>query len=360
MAKNNLIRVKFLYSGQSSQNIPRWLRQFPDCNPVWGNCLFIFDKQEPNYDWLVVYNDLPTMTANDPTSAREESKCNPKHSLLITSEPSSVSVYGTDYIRQFGYVLTGQEDFALRHPGKIHSQPALQWFYGDKVLYGNDKSLDYNYMKANLPAKKDKEISTVCSSKRQRHTLHFRRFSFVKKLNMDIPNFDWFNRDVRAIKDKAEALDAYRYHVAIENHICEHWWTEKLSDAFLGLTLPFYAGAPNAGDYFPVDSFIPIDIYNYKDSLEIIRRAIRDREYEKRLPAIRESRRRVLDEYNIFMVISKIIEARHSDGLVRNVKHTFLSKKLVRKNPIKAIRNGWEKVAMRGKVLVNKWSIYEE
>ena len=86
---------------------------------------------------------------------------------------------------------------------------------------------------------------------------------------------------------------AFRYHIAIENHIAPHHWTEKLADVFLGHSLPFYHGCPNAADYFPADSFIPIDIHQPERVLEIIRQAIDRGEYERRLPAIVESRRRV-------------------------------------------------------------------
>ena len=49
-------------------------------------------------------------------------------------------------------------------------------------------------------------------------------------------------------------------HIAVENHIAPHHWTEKLSDSFLGYCLPFYIGCPNAADYFPEQSFIGLDI----------------------------------------------------------------------------------------------------
>ena len=91
----------------------------------------------------------------------------------------------------------------------------------------------------------------VFSPKRMRHTLHHHRFNFMRDLMQLLPEMHVYGRGARALDDKADALDAYRYHVAIENYIGPHHWTEKLSDAFLGLTLPFYAGCPNATDYFP-------------------------------------------------------------------------------------------------------------
>ena len=44
--------------------------------------------------------------------------CPKENTLLITSEPSSIKVYESAYLKQFAYVLSGQEDWALKHKGK--------------------------------------------------------------------------------------------------------------------------------------------------------------------------------------------------------------------------------------------------
>lgn len=347
MSTGDQIRVKFVYRGQSQDSSDFWLRQFPGRNPVWGRCRFIFDKNERNYDWLVVDNDLPAMTGSDQKTAIEILACPPQHTLLMTREPSSVSTYGHDFLNQFGYVLTGQENWAIRHPGKIHSQPALRWYYGDTSRNGNVGMRDYDHIAANPPVDKTRLISTVCSAKAQKHTLHYKRLKFVEWLGGQLPELDRFGEGIKEVQDKAEALDAYKYHVAIENHVCDHWWTEKLSDSFLGLTLPFYHGAPNAADYFPPESFIPIDINDYNGSLQTIRNAIENNEYEKRLDAIREARQLALEKYSTFATVSNIIEARHDPTLTPLPGCRIFGKHALRQNPVKAIRIGLEKTRMR-------------
>ena len=121
-----------------------------------------------------------------------------------------------------------------------------------------------------------------------------------------------FGHGVRPLDDKAEALDPYRYHVAVENHVCPDHWTEKLADALLGFTLPFYHGCPNAADYFPPECFIPIDIRDFDAARALIREAIASGQYEKRLPAIVEGRRRVLEEHNLFALLHRVIRDRDS------------------------------------------------
>ncbi|MFM7084431.1 MAG: hypothetical protein ACKOW3_05445 [Hyphomicrobium sp.] len=109
------------------------------------------------------------------------------------------------------------------------------------------------------------------------------------------------------LDDKADALDTFRYHLAIENHIALHHWIEKLSDSFLGCTLPFYIGAPNLSDYFPDESFIPLDIFDIKKSANIIKNAIQQKEWERRLPFIIRARELVLNRYGLFQNLEFII-----------------------------------------------------
>lgn len=355
MSELPLIRVKFVNRGQFSTDPIQWIRQFPDRNPVWGRCHFIFDPTEPNYDWFVAENDLPAKIGSNPRSAVEELACPFEHSLFITREPSSVTTYSSVFLKQFSNVLTGQEAWAIRHKGKIHSQPALRWYYGDTTRNNNIGLKNYNFIVNNPPIEKSKTIATMCSAKAQKHTLHFKRLAFTEKLCSEIPELDRFGEGFKEIPDKAASLDSYKYHVAIENHECDHWWTEKLSDAFLGMTLPFYHGAPNADQYFPKDSFIPINLHDFEGSLNIIRKAIEDGEYDKRIDSIKEARRLVLEEYNTFAVVSKIIEDRHNPSarILPNIQ--IRGKHALRQQIIPAIRIGFDKAHMRLRTIISNY-----
>lgn len=296
------IRVKYLGKGSPTFSRERFLARFPNRDGIWGQCRFLFEPDERNYDWLVVYDDLTCLPNGERFSLRsEELACSAAHTLLVTAEPSSVKTYATSFTDQFATVLTSQEPWALPHFDAVYSQCGLVWFYGD----------DYQQIRDNPPLNKTGIVSTVCSNKQQRHTLHHLRYTFTQKLRSSLPELDVFGRGVRPIERKSEALDPYRYHLAIENHICPHHWTEKLADSFLGLTLPFYFGCPNVFDYFPEGSVVPIDIRNYDEALDTIRRTIRDQLWEKNLSAIQEARRRVLEEYHLFAVVERMIAKRH-------------------------------------------------
>ena len=93
----------------------------------------------------------------------------------------------------------------------------------------------------NPPESKQHDLAIVFSEKKMRMTLHRKRFNFMKEMEREFPQMHVYGRskDHIALDDKTDALVPYRYSFAIENHLEKHHWTEKLADAFLGLTLPF-------------------------------------------------------------------------------------------------------------------------
>jgi len=292
------IRVKFL----SRVRLPDgnvgddYLRRFPNREPLWGNCQFIFDRECREYDWLVVYDDLPR------DSPSEVLACPKANTLLLTGEPSSITHYGKHFLRQFDHVLTSQEPWAIQHPGVIRRQAGLLWFYG-----GSDDRGTYDSLLNMPPPVKTQTISTVCSSKAMKRTLHAMRLAFTKRLMKDLPELDVFGYGMGHLEDKADAIDPYRYHLVIENHSCDHHWTEKLADAFLGYSLPIYFGCTNLAEYFPEGSYLSIDARNYDESLLRIRALLADDAYEKRLPAIIEARRLLLKNYSTFAQIASLV-----------------------------------------------------
>lgn len=342
------ITVKLMSRMPSDFVAHRLRRQLPGDEAKWGRCRFVFDVSERAYDWLAVYHDLFRQQG---AMSMERLACAREKTILVTTEPSTITVYGTDYLRQFGTVITSQEPWVISHPNPVFTQPGLMWFYG----FPNDEGhiSTYDEMRAAQPPLKTKLISTVCSERKGRLTLHYDRVQFTRRLKATLPELDIFGHGINPMSDKAEALDPYWYHIAIENHVYPHHLTEKLCDAFLGYTLPFYYGCPNAADYFPPESFIRIDIKNLKKSEAIIRSTIRQNEYPDRLPYIIEARRRVLEEYNLFAVLDRYIsqnDDRLSHCVPKNSDETIMNRQTIRmKRPLVAIRSVWEKVAVKTK-----------
>jgi hypothetical protein len=290
-----VVRVKFLTKTTLYTGAQEWRKRLPGGLDRWGTCVFLFDPDERVYDWLLVYEDLPA------GHAVEDLACSPKNTIFVTSEPSSIKRYGTRFLSQFAYVITSQEPWAINHPGVIRSQSGMIW------CYAFDHRGAWDYLVANPPLRKSGGVSTICSAKKGFFTPHRRRFLFTKKLIAALPEMARFGRGIRPIEQKADAIDPYYCHVAIENHIAPHHFTEKLIDGFLGLALPVYIGAPNVFDYFPSESVMPVDYSDPAGAAESVRRFLRDGEWYRRLPALQEARRRVLQEYPVYALVEKII-----------------------------------------------------
>jgi hypothetical protein len=338
------IKVKFMHRGlRRGRSFAGFLRQFPGSLPQWGDCLFDFDVDCRDYDWLVVYHDLPP---GDTFFTEERLNCPRERTMLVTGEPSTITVFGTDYLRQFGWILTFQEPWAMKHPHVIFHHPGLLWHYG--LPFGEGEFITWDRMAATPPPAKTKLISTVCSQRTGNVTLHSTRVDFTWRLKNELPELDIFGHGVNPMNDKAEVLDPYRFHIAVENHVYDHHLTEKLPDAFLGYTLPFYHGAANAADYFPAESFIPIDINDFERSREIIKSHLANNEYEDRLPYIVEARRRVLEEQNLFAILSRMICEKDPGISTATIGGVIRNRSTMRlKNPLAGIRSLTQKAATK-------------
>lgn len=296
------IKVKLVHRSSQADEESVYKRQSPGNQAKWGSCTFTFNPLEQNYDWLVVVGDIPKIIPN----RVERLSCPKENTILVTTEPSSITRYGRAFAKQFHYLITNQDEQVLPHPNAIRSQTGNEWFYGK----------DYDAIVSQTYPVKNKKISTICSNKQQGHTLHKLRYEFTKIMEERIPELERFGRGFKWIDTKAEALDDYEFHVAIENHYAPNVWTEKLADAFLGFTVPIYHGCPNVYDYFPKESVIEIDIHDVEGSIAKIKEIIAaEGEYERRLDAVKEARRRVIEEYNLLAMINKIVEASNGNKL---------------------------------------------
>lgn len=341
MSPKPTLRVKVV------SKIPRRLfrRQLPDAAPAWGECTFLFDPEERPYDWLVAVDDLPPRAGERFSLRVERLACPAEHTILVTTEPSCIKTYGTTFASQFGLVLTSQEPWALPHPHRIYSQPGMVWLYG----LGSRHARTLDGMRKTPPPPKRDAVSMIWSSKTERHTFHHRRHRLMRALREGLPDLELFGRGVRPLDDKAEAIDPFAYHVAIENHIAPHHWSEKLADTFLGHALPLYCGCPNATDYFPEESFVPIPADDPDEAMRIVREAVAAGEYLRRREAIVEARRRVLEEYNLFAVLARIVAEHHRTGRRADGRRLYARRALRWRRPWVAVRDMRERLRNRAR-----------
>lgn len=262
---------------------------------------YVFDYSADccDYDWLVVYDEMPTCDVGTFHDGYEPLACPKECTMLLTQEPVSIKSYSRPYTRQFGHLLTNRPQSAENHPHYHLGRGYYDWYIGRT----------YKECVETVIPPKSKLISVVCSSKRMRNTKHNARYRLTESLVAAIPEIEWFGRGVRGFDKKYDTLDPYKYHVTIENHIEPHHWSEKLADVFLAECLPLYAGDPAADEVFPPESFIPIPIDDPAESAKIVKAAIASGEYEKRREAILEAKRLIISKYNFWAQVIELIES---------------------------------------------------
>lgn len=294
------IKVKLIHRGSQASENTTFRDQSENKEGIVENCKFTFNPLNRDYDWLVIQDDVSKILPNQ----TEILSCPKENTIFVTTEPNTITKYGKGFTSQFQYVITNQDEKSLPHKNAIRSQTGNVWFYGK----------NYDEIIAIKEPLKTKKISTVCSDKQQGHTIHKLRYDFTKIMEDNISELERFGKGFKWIETKAEAIDDYEFHVAIENHYAPHVWTEKLADTFLGFAVPIYYGCPNIYEYFPEDSIILIDIYDIEGSIKKIKKIISTPgEYERRLPAVKEARRRVIEEYNLLSIINKIVTENSSE-----------------------------------------------
>ena len=107
--------------------------------------------------------------------------------------------------------------------------------------------------------------------------------------------------------EKEAALLPYKYFFTAENNSEHNFITEKLWEPLLSETLCFYWGCPNAADWVDPRAFIRLDLDDFEGAFQVMKRAILANEWEKRLDIIRREKRKVLDHYQFFPTLERIL-----------------------------------------------------
>ncbi|MBC6497810.1 MAG: hypothetical protein GDA54_05780 [Alphaproteobacteria bacterium GM7ARS4] len=210
--------------------------------------------------------------------------------ILIVTEPLAVRQYDTSYFNQFGIVLSSYK------PGKGF----------DGVWLPSPIYLQQAYVMS--ASEKTKIISAICSQKRNRN-YHRQRLRFVESLKEEMGDkLDVFGRDSNPIPKKRDGIVPYRYHIVLENCRHPHYWSEKLSDAYMGEAYPFYSGCPNLYDYFPRDSYTPIDIFNIQQSVDTVATLSASTLWLDKRHAVAMAKKRLLHQHNRLSVLSHIVK----------------------------------------------------
>jgi hypothetical protein len=229
--------------------------------------------------------------------------------VLVLSEPPGIRKYAPAYLRQFGtavspYPLDGYDGRVILH------HPCIGWLAGNGTGGSEDACPRFRNIEDVRAFHCDKtKLLSIVSSLKVFCAGHKQRIAFLEALQQHFGNrAEYFGREFSPVKDKLDAIAPYKYHIAIENSAMENYWTEKLTDAWIGWSLPLYYGDPAILAQVPDPRGLElIDIHDIPSALGTIERVLRDDDYASRLEAIKKCRDWAIQESNLLEYACSLI-----------------------------------------------------
>jgi hypothetical protein len=290
------IHVKLLCNWQYSENLCNEWNPMSKGNYTWNNI-----KVTANDDYADYY-----IIINKPL--HENDKYKPEKTIIFQMEPRCNNLNQSWGVKTWG-------EWADPDPNKFLQVRTHDNFYNNcswqltktfEELSRNNDSKIYNY------------LSTICSSK-YFDPGHIKRIDFLKyfesradSIKIDIygsDNSHNFNnyRVQLSNEEKSNGLFPYKYYFMAENNSEYNYITEKIWEPLICECLCFYWGAPNLNTYINPLAFIRLDLDNFEESYNIIKNAINNDLYSQRIEIIRQEKYKILNYYNFFPTIERII-----------------------------------------------------
>jgi hypothetical protein len=259
-------------------------RQTPGGLSHWKGVDFYVNRDIPECDAWVVHEGV---------SRQESTYCPEGKLFLLTCEPPCIKSYRPAWTEMFSSVVSCHK--SILHNRLNLRQTGLPWLV----------DMSYDELTAINCIPKSRSFSVICSDKRNApgHRDRYEAISTLAKL----VSLDWYGRGAIELENKWDGLAPYRFSIAVENSVVDHYWTEKISDCFLAYTIPLYWGCPNIHEYFPSDSYVKLESLDPLYIRDLLINHANDDEYERRLGALKEARDLVLNKYNLFNLATELV-----------------------------------------------------
>jgi hypothetical protein len=151
-------------------------------------------------------------------------------------------------------------DYAKKYIGK--------YYVGDKYKFNlPDPFIEHNtymgHIRKPIFIPEKKKIMSIMVSQKKHAPGHQYRHDIVNRIlksNLPVDIYgkgcSFYNntKDVRIkgeFKDEELMFDSYKFHIAIENFITNHYFSEKIGSPLMLGTNPIYLGCVNIDNYFP-------------------------------------------------------------------------------------------------------------
>jgi hypothetical protein len=281
------IRVKLLCNWESSKQLRENLNKLTQGDYTWNNIEFVLDDDP---DYFVVINSPPINEYPEPSKT-----------IIFQMEP---------YMGCKNKHLWGE--WSSPDPEKYFRVCSHKFDYNNNEWH---LSKTYSELKKIEIVKTKDVLSTVLSSKYS-DPGHIKRINFVKFLEskgMNVHVFGdnkWKYKDYKGplpIYQKDNAMFPYKYVFNCENNSIKNYYTEKIIDAILAECLCFYSGCYNISEYIDERAYVYLELSNFEDDYQKVKKAIEDNLWEKRIDIIRKEKRKILEYLSFCPRLERII-----------------------------------------------------
>lgn len=272
-----------------------WVKRISKQSPNgkrWNNLELTLDLKEADY--VIVLDGAGNLKRKDFEMFKNKDK------IFLQREPEQVQ----------GMLRINKNKF-IKYLDYDSICPYVDWYLDN----------DYNYL-SNLKyddVKKTKQTPACIITSKSFTDGQRKRLEFLKRIQNQIeidfygrPDISRLFRNYKGIpefrntstRDKS-LLFEYRVSFSLENGSRKNFFT-RLWEDLLCWTMPIYWGCPNLEDHLPTHSYRYVDID--KDfTEEELKHLTRDPE-EKEIKAMAEARDLILNKYNFFPYVEKILE----------------------------------------------------
>ena len=291
------IRVKMLCNWQSSEELCNEWNPMSKGDCKWNN--ITITHEDDCIDYYVIINK----------PLNEKEYYDQSKTVIFQMEPMCEGTNQNWGIKTWG-------DWKEPDPTKFLQVRSHKNYYNNCTWQLNTT---YQQFMKNKIEKKYNSISTVCSSK-YFDPGHIKRIDFLKfiekkeesSFKIDIyghdntHNFKNYTGNLPSNK-KDDGIMPYKYYFMAENNKEHNYISEKFWEPLISECLCFYWGAENLSEYIDPLAYIKLDLDDFEGSYLIIKNAIENDLYSERIDIIRKEKEKVLNYYNFFPTLERII-----------------------------------------------------
>ena len=211
----------------------------------------------------------------------------PRHRRIFTVEETRVLRYRKHpFFNQFGIVAS-----------YYHPEDGFDGIWVPSPPYTPSRYSHYKEVE------KTHTLSLFYERKMERSTDSLRQFKRIaKKLIGTLCTRQDYS------KEDDPPIEHYRYRLVVEKSIHRHYWSNALASCYMTDTYPLYIGCPNLYEYFPEESYTPIDMSDIQHALDRITAIARSDMWQTRKKALAVARQRLVHQHNLYTSISHMVQ----------------------------------------------------